>query len=104
MQTANAIMAKWYYMVFSVGVGGICLMVGKEWDNYVSLFLMPPVCKHHQWGYWRNGCQCNHFCNNIICKERVCLNTNCKEKHPKTCTYYARNSKGKMIWLVQHWL
>ena len=48
MQTANAIMAKWYYMVFSVGVGGICLMVGKEWDNYVSLFLMPPVCKHHQ--------------------------------------------------------
>ena len=32
-------MGNQYYLALSVGVSGICLEVGKEWDNYVALLV-----------------------------------------------------------------
>ena len=32
--------ANWYYVALSMGVGGISLVVGKEWDNYVALIVL----------------------------------------------------------------
>ena len=32
-------MFKQIYVAQWVGVGGICLAVGKEWENYVALFV-----------------------------------------------------------------
>lgn len=49
-----------------------------------------PVCKHHQRGYCRNGSQCHQVHNSNICRERVCRNPMCRERHPKTCKFYLR--------------
>ena len=29
--------------------------------------------------------------NNTLCSEKVCRKINCKERHPKTCRYFAQN-------------
>ena len=55
-----------------------------------------PVCKHHQRGYCRNGSQCSRTHNDNICKEIVCQNPECRERHPKICKYYIRN--GECWW------
>ena len=45
------------------------------------------VCKHHQTGYCRYGNQCKKHHNNNLCKEKVCRDSECKERHPKSCRY-----------------
>ena len=55
-----------------------------------------PVCKHHQRGYCRNESQCSQTHNDNVCKERVCRNPECRERHPKICKYYIRN--GECRW------
>ena len=35
-------MAFQYYMAPWVGVGGICLSVGREWENFMALSLHEP--------------------------------------------------------------
>ena len=54
-----------------------------------------PVCKHNQRGFCRNGSQCLQPHNNNICQKRVCRDQNCRERHPKECKYYTRNSDCK---------
>ena len=51
----------------------------------------PPVCKHNQIGYCKYGNQCHKPHNNNICKERVCRNKNCRERHPRSCRYFNLN-------------
>ena len=51
----------------------------------------PPVWKHHQRGYCKNGSKCHQPHNNDICSEKVCRDPYCQERHPKTCKFYARN-------------
>ena len=47
------------------------------------------VCKYHQTGYCKFGDHCPKYHNNIICKERVCRDRNCNERHPKSCKYFS---------------
>ena len=54
------------------------------------------VCKHYQRGYCRKRSQCSQEHNNNICKERVCRNPRCRERHPKTCKYFLIN--GECPW------
>ena len=47
--------ANCYCVAFSLGVGGICLAVGKEWDDYMALFVndfskcMSFIKPHQAW-------------------------------------------------------
>ena len=50
------------------------------------------VCKHNQTGYCKYGSQCHQFHINSICKENICRDKTCKERHPRTCRYFARDS------------
>ena len=52
-----------------------------------------PGCKHDQRGFCRNRSQCYQEHNNKICKESVCRNQMCREKHPKPCKFYIRNGQ-----------
>ena len=54
-----------------------------------------PVCKHHQTGCCGHGNQCNKYHSNKICKELVCRNQNCTDRHPRTCKYFARRNNCK---------
>ena len=55
----------------------------------------PTVSKHNQRGYCRCGSKCQQLHNNKICGKRVCCNTSCIDRHPRTCKYYLRNSECK---------
>ena len=50
-----------------------------------------PICKFNQTGYCRNGGMCPKVHNNALCGEKVCRNIDCRERHPKTCLYFAQN-------------
>ena len=39
-------MANWYYLAQLVGIGGICLVVGKKWENNAAHFYMAHVSEH----------------------------------------------------------
>ena len=41
--------------------------------------------------FCRNRSWCPQPHNNVVCKERVCRDPNCRERHPKTCKFYARS-------------
>ena len=60
-------------------------------DQNVSKEIL-PVCKHHQTSYCKYGDQCHNYQNNTTCKERVCRDSTCRERHPKTCKYYTNNN------------
>ena len=51
----------------------------------------PPVCKFNQTEYCRYGGTCPQTHNNVLCSEIVYRNIDCRERHPKTCRYYAQN-------------
>ena len=55
-----------------------------------------PVCKYYQRGYCRKRSQCSQEHNNNKCKDRVCRNPWCRERHPKTCKYFLIN--GECPW------
>ena len=55
----------------------------------------PPVCKHYQRGYCRYGSKCLQPHISKICKDRICRKHNCRERHPRTCKFYASNGECK---------
>ena len=55
----------------------------------------PPVCKHYQRGYCRYGSKCLQPHISKICKDRICRKHNCRERHRRTCKFYASNGECK---------
>ena len=54
-----------------------------------------PVFKHHQRGHCRIVSECHQAHNNNICRERVCRNPMCRERHPKIGKFYMKNGGCK---------
>ena len=54
------------------------------------------VCKFNQTGYCRYGGLCLKTQNNTLCSEKVCRKINCRERHPKTCRYFAQNKSFRL--------
>ena len=54
-----------------------------------------PVCKYHQTGYCKYRSQCPKYHSTNICKEMICKDISCRERHPRTCKYFSRNNTCK---------
>ena len=53
------------------------------------------ICKHVQTGFCKFGDQCQkqyvkETCENIICVQKLC-----RKIHPKACTFFTAQQKGK---------
>ena len=53
------------------------------------------VCTHHQTGFCKYRTQCHKNHNNELCQTKICRDTKCTKRHPKTCKYFERNNTCK---------